>query len=134
MFTYTYTMGKLGTNNVTVTYAGSSNYEASEANTTVEVNKKEAVITLDPISPVNQKENITIKGKIIDKDGKSISGAQVKITINGSPKTLKADSDGVFTYTYTLSNVGTNNITAVFNGNNSFEATNATLTVDVIKN
>lgn len=133
VFTYNYTMSKLGTNNITVTYAGSTNYEETNTTTTVEISKKRAVITLNPIKSVNQKENITITGKITDNDGNFISGAHVRITINNRPKTLTADASGVFTHTYTMSKEGTNNITAIFNGNNNYEATNTTMTVEVIK-
>ncbi len=132
-FTHTFTMNTVGENTITATYAGSTSYEAAEAITTVEVVKAEAVITLDPIESVTKGDNATFTGKLTDANGKAIANAQVKITINGSPKTLRTDENGVFTHTFKMIKEGTNNITAIFNGNNDFAAAETSSTVEVVK-
>ncbi len=132
-FTHTFTMNTVGENIITATYAGSASYEAAEAEITVEVVKAEAVITLDPIESVTKGDNATFTGKLTDANGKAIANAQVRITINGSPKTLRTDENGVFTHTFKMIKEGTNNITAVFNGNNDFAAAETSSTVEVVK-
>lgn len=126
-------MGKTGENNISVTYAGSNSYISSEASTTVEVSKTESVIIIDSLGTINKGDNVTISGKITDKNNNAIANAQVKITINGSPKTVKSDSNGVFVYNYIMNRLGDNDITVIFNGNNNFLATNTTSIVNVVK-
>jgi len=132
-FTHTYTMGKLGENTITVSYAGSNNYVGADAETTVEVTKAKSVITLDDIESVTKGESATFTGTLTDEEGNAIANAQVKITINGSQKTLKTDANGVFTHTFKMIKEGTNNITAAFNGNNDYAEANTNSTVEVIK-
>ena len=132
-FTHNYTMNKVGETTITAAYAGSTSYEATNTTTTLEVTKAKTAITLEPIESVNNGENITITGTVTDEECNAVANAQVKVIINGSPKTLRADANGVFTYTYTMKTVGTNNITAVFNGNSNYDATNETVTVEVVK-
>ena len=132
-FTHTYTFGQIGENTIEVTYAGSANYVKAENQTTVEVVKAQPVITLDQIDQVNKGETATFTGKLTDAEGNAIANAQIKLTINGSQKTLTTDADGAFTHTFKMTKEGTNNITAVFNGNNDYAAAETNSTVMVIK-
>ena len=132
-FTHTYTFGKVGENTITATYAGSNNYEAANAETTVNVTKTQATITLAPIEDVTVGSMASISGTLVYADGNPIANAQVKVLINGSPKTLKTDENGAFTHTFKMTKEGPNNITAVFNGNNDYAATETNSTVTVIK-
>jgi len=131
-FTHTYTFGQVGENTITATYAGSTNYDEATTETTVEVAKAKAVITLDDMESVSKGESATFTGKLTDEEGNAIANAQVKLTINGSQKTLKTDANGVFTHTFKMTKEGTNNITAVFNGNNDYAAANTNSTVEVV--
>ena len=126
-------MTKEGTNNITATYAGNSIYEAVEGEITVEVAKAESVISITPIESVTKGETITISGSLKDAKGTAIANAQVKLNINGSPKTLRTNENGEFTHTFKMTKEGTNNITAIFNGNNDYAATETNSTVEVIK-
>lgn len=132
-FTHTYTFGKIGQNTITTTYTGSNSYDESEAITTVDVEKAKATITLTPIEKTAKDSNVTITGSLTDTQDNAIANAQVRITVNNSPKTLRTDENGLFTYVYTMKNIGTNNITAIFNGNNNFEAIETFTTAEVIK-
>ena len=132
-FTHTFKMTKEGTNNITATYAGNSIYEAVEGEITVEVAKAESVISITPIESVTKGETITISGSLKDAKGTAIANAQVKLNINGSPKTLRTNENGEFTHTFKMTKEGTNNITAIFNGNNDYAATETNSTVEVIK-
>jgi len=99
----------------------------------VNVTKTQATITLAPIEDVTVGSMVSISGTLVYADGNPIANAQVKVTINGSPKTLKTDENGAFTHTFKMTKEGTNNITAVFNGNNDYAATETNSTVMVIK-
>ena len=134
VFTHTYTMSKLGENNITVTYAGGTYYQAGKLSTIVEVTKANAVITLDNSSnDVVQGSNATFSGKLTDENGIAIANAQVKIIINGSAKTLKTDADGLFNHIFKMTKEGTNNVTVTFAGNNYYQEANITSTIEVIK-
>lgn len=133
VFTHSYVMNKVGINNITVIYNGNNYYDSSNVSITVNVTKTESKIVLNDISPVNKGSNVTITGKVVDVNGNALSGVQVKIMINGSSKTLRTDSNGVFTHYYIMSKVGINNITAIFKGNNDFDTAQTNTTVEVIK-
>ena len=126
-------MTKEGTNNITATYAGSDDYEAAETAITVEVTKAKAVISISPMENVIKGETVTFSGSLKDAKGTAIANAQVKLNINGSPKTLRTNENGEFTHTFKMTKEGTNNITAIFNGNNDYAATETNSTVEVIK-
>jgi len=132
-FTHTFTMNSLGENIITATYTGSTTYQAAETETTVEVVKAEAVITLNPIESVTKGDTVIFTGKLTDSNGKAIVNAQVKLKINGSQKTLRTNENGAFTHTFKMIKEGTNNITAEFNGNNDYTAAETNSTVEVIK-
>ena len=131
-FTHTYTFGQIGENTIKVTYAGSANYDEAENQTTVEVTKAQPVITLDDIEEVTKGDTATFTGTLTDAEGNAIANAQVKITINGSQKTLKTDANGAFTHTFKMTKEGTNNITVAYSGSNDFEAAETTTTVEVV--
>lgn len=132
VFTYTYTMNKIGSNNITVKYLGSAKYAEAEATTTVEVKKSTTTITINPVEKAPKFGSTTISGTITDENGNGVANAQVKIMINGSPKTIKADAKGVFSHDFILGRLGTNNITVTYAGSNSYESANATTTIEVI--
>ena len=129
-FTYEATLSKVGVNNITASYLGSTRYNPSNATTTVDVTAIETSIELDEIAPIKSGESITISGKLVDANGNPVVGT-IKLLINNGKATVKTDSNGVFTYDYTLSKVGTNNITVSYLGANRYTASEATTTVTV---
>lgn len=133
VFTHSYVMNKVGTNNITVSYNGNNYYESSNVSFTVNVTKRQSKVILNDIPSINSGNNVTVAGTVTDDDGTAISAAQVKITINGSSKTLRTDDNGVFTYTYPMNKVGTNNITVIYKGSNTYETAQTSTTVEVIK-
>jgi uncharacterized protein YfaP (DUF2135 family) len=133
VFTHTYIMGKVGENIISATYEGSINYAASESSTTVDVEKTDSVITIDALDTIYKGDNVAISGKVTDKQGKAIAYVQVKITVNGSPKTVKCNENGEFIHHYIMNRLGENDITVIFNGNNNYLATSTTSIVEVEK-
>ena len=130
VFTYEYAFTKVGINNITASYMGANRYTESTATLTVEITAMDTVLTLDSINDAKKGENITVSGKLVDEKGNPIVGT-VKLTINGARATVKTDESGVFTYDYTVTKVGTNNITASYLGANRYSASNATATATV---
>ena len=130
VFSYATVLSKVGVNNITATYMGANRYTASESATAVEVTCMDTVLTLDSISDAKKGETITVSGKLVDANGMAVVGT-VKLNINGARATVKTDSEGVFSYDYTVSKVGINNITASYLGANRYSASNTSTTVTV---
>ncbi|RAP48975.1 MAG: hypothetical protein BZ138_08455, partial [Methanosphaera sp. rholeuAM270] len=92
MFTYTAKATSVGTNNVTVTYAGNNNYNKVTQKATFKVVKQDLIVTIDNIDPVRFKENVTISGRFVDGNSKPIGNTLLTITINGKKYTAKTNA------------------------------------------
>ena len=132
VFTYTFVASKVGVNNISASYLESTKYLASNTTATVEVTAMDTQIVFDKISSAKKGEKITISGKLLDENGNAITGT-IKLLINNGRATVKTDKNGVFTYEYTVTKVGVNNITASYLGANRYSASNATTTAQVEK-
>ena len=129
-FSYNYTTSRVGVNNVTATYLESAKYTANNTTTTFTIEPQSTKLTINPIKTVTAKTNITISGKLSDKNGKGFYGT-VKLLINNGRATVKTDTSGLYSYTYTASRVGVNNITASYLGSEKYLETNTTSTFTV---
>ena len=123
----------MGTNNITVTYAGNSYYTSVSAKKTFQVSKQNMNITLTKIKSVAYGENITITGKLMDKTGKLLTNTPLKLNINKKTVSVKTNTKGVYKYTYKVTIVGTNNITVTYAGNNNYNKITTKTTVKIIK-
>jgi len=131
VFSYEYTLTKVGTNNLTLSYLGANRYTPSNTVTTVVVSALNTKLTIDPVT-AKKGETITLSGKLVDEKDNPVVGT-VKLIINGGRATVKTDSEGVFTYDYTVSKVGINNITATYLGANRYTQTTISSTIEVVK-
>ena len=132
VFTYDYVFTKVGINNITATYMGANRYTESTQTLTVEITPRDTILTIDSIKDAKKGETVTITGKLTDDNGEAVVGT-IKLTINGARATVKTDENGVFTYEYTVTKVGVNNITASYLGANRYSASNTSTTVKVNK-
>ncbi|RAP50556.1 MAG: hypothetical protein BZ136_01105 [Methanosphaera sp. rholeuAM74] len=132
-FAINYTATTVGINNMTVTFNGNSVYYSAFVFNTFTVGKKDTVITLDDISGAEYSDRIAIGGRFARSTGVALSNANIVLTVNGARYTVKTDANGNFAINYTLTKVGTNNITAAFNGNSVYNAVNASKTFEVGK-
>ncbi len=132
VFTYNFVASKVGTNNITASYLESTKYLATNTTATVEVTAMDTQIVFDEISSAKKGEKITISGKLVDENGNAVTGT-IKLLINNGRATVKTNENGVFTYEYTVTKVGVNNITASYLGANRYTATEATTTAQVEK-
>jgi len=90
-------------------------------------------ISLDKIPNTKKDETITISGKVVDENNKTISNAAVRLNINGLQKTLRTDVNGVYAFNYTVTKAGTTNVTACVLAINKYAASNVTTKVSVAK-
>jgi parallel beta-helix repeat protein len=120
VFTYTYKTATIGQNNISVTYDGNSKYAKATQKLTFDVIRKDTVITLNKINNTKKSSNAVITGKITSSSGVILKNVDVVIKINNKKFTVKSDSEGVFTYSYKTTTVGTNNVTVSYAGNSRY--------------
>ncbi|MEE3324347.1 MAG: Ig-like domain repeat protein [Methanosphaera sp.] len=135
--TGTYTLSvattQTGTNKVSIGYSGNDKYEAYETNTTFQVlGKQPVIVTYEPISNVNYGENVTITGKFMTSNGKTISNSNVKIYINGVKYLAKTDKTGTYTLSVATTQTGTNKVSIGYSGNDKYEAYETNTTFQVL--
>ena len=133
IYAYKTTNAKVGTNNVTVTFTATDKYAASTAKTTFKLNKATPTLKINPISAVKFKDSVKITGSLIGANNKVISNANIILKINKKSVTVKTAKDGSFTYTTKATAMGTNNITATYNGNGNFNKVSKKVTFKVNK-
>ena len=129
---YTTTANTTGTNNITVTYNGNTNYNPNMTNMTIIVNKQDSIIIIDPVSAAKIFENITLNGTLKNINEEEMENTTITIQINQETVQVKTDNAGRWTYTFKAKTVGTNNITATYNGNTNYNpyTTNRTFSVN----
>ncbi|RAP44244.1 MAG: hypothetical protein BZ136_09015, partial [Methanosphaera sp. rholeuAM74] len=132
-YSVNYTATKVGTNNVTATFAGNSVYNPVNTTKTFTVNKKDTKITLNNIATTQYSNKITITGKLTRSTGEVLSNAAITVKVNGVNYTTKTDANGSYSVNYTATKVGTNNVTAIFAGNSVYNAKNVSKTFVVNK-
>ncbi|MBR0471601.1 MAG: Ig-like domain repeat protein [Methanosphaera sp.] len=133
VYKYTTTARNTGTNNVTVSATANDKYTTSSAKTTFKVNKANPTLKLNSITAVKFKDKVTVTGSLMDNTNKAISSASITLKINKKSVTVKTAKDGSFTYTTTATTMGTNNITATYNGNTKYNKATTKTTFKVAK-
>ncbi len=121
----------VGTNTVTVTYAGNGTYLTSSASTTFAVNKKSSTITATSTSNLAINDNVTISGKLTSESN-AVSNAKLVINVNNKNTTVKTDSSGNYKLVTSASVLGSNTATVTYAGNSTYlsSATTTTFTVN----
>ena len=132
-FTKTIVSSVVGTNNVTVSYAGSDSYNSSTNKTTFKVEKLGTKLSLDKISDSKVGDGINIKGKLVDENNKAIANQTVTINVNGKDYTVTTDNDGTYTKTLTADTSGKNNVSVSYNGNSNYTSSSNKTTFNVKK-
>lgn len=132
-YSITYLAKRVGTNNLTVSYKGSSVCLANSTSTSFNINRKMVKIVLDPIANVKFKEDNTISGKFTDIGGHALLNTNLKLKINDQTFTVNTGDDGRFAYRIKATNIGNNKVTASFAGNSNYGKNSTTLSFNVNK-
>ena len=133
VYKYTTSAWSVGTSNVTVSTIANDKYTSSSAKTTFKVNKAKPVLKINSISAVKYKDKVTVTGSLMDNNNKAINGAQITLKINSKSVKVKTGKDGSFTYTTSATSMGTNNVTATYNGNTKYNKVTGKTTFKVNK-
>ena len=121
-----------GTNNVTVT-AGNDTVETQPVKDTINGRKIDTHITINPTSDVVVDEPVNITGTLTDENNNPIHGAQVTVTVDGTPQTVTTDTNGKYTATFPTSNVGEKPVTAEYLGNDKYNGAKTEDILNVVK-
>ncbi|RAP51225.1 MAG: hypothetical protein BZ138_05705 [Methanosphaera sp. rholeuAM270] len=122
----------VGTNNVTVSYPGNQRYNKASAKTSFNVVAKDTKITINKISQAQYSDKVTVTGKLISTNNNPIMNSLVVVSVNGVRKSVKTNSNGVYTSKVTANKIGVNNVSVVFNGNAKYKRQNASTTFKVV--
>ena len=132
-FVINYVTATAGVNNITFTYNGNNEYEATTDTTTFNVigDKKETNFLYYQIKDTNLGNTVKISAKLLSDD-QPVKSQNVIVTINGEEYTAKTSSTGYFVINYVTTTAGVNNITFTYSGNNEYEATTDTTSFNII--
>ena len=108
---------------ITATFNADDYYYGSSSITTTNVIKKDTKITLDPIETKEYLSVLRLTGKLTDNNGNNLNSMNVNFNINGRKYTVTTDNYGEFALNYQTRDVGQNNITVSYSGNNIYTAT-----------
>lgn len=86
-------------------------YKGARNNTKFNVLLADAIISMNPISNVYVQDNVTITGKLVDKQQKPIAYQTITITVNGETYTAVTDKEGNYNQTVPNAREGKNNVT-----------------------
>jgi len=117
-FTVNYTVTSYDPQTVKFTFAGNSNYESKTNSTTLKV-KQPTTIELYSMSTVKVGSTIKVSGKLLS-NGAGVKNQNVVVKVNNNSYTAKTYSSGYFTINYTVTNVGTNNVTFTYAGSTAY--------------
>lgn len=111
-----------GTNNVSVGYNGNDKYAAGEVNTTFNAEKQDVIVSVDSIADSIYADNVTITGKFTDVNGKAIINSNVRVFVNGKKYLSRTDSEGIYVLNAKVTNVGVNNVSVGYGGNDKYNS------------
>ena len=132
IFTYNYLVTRVGINNISATYKGSTKYTVSTASSIINVEKTGTKIVLNEVGTVKQKSKVDITGQLCDENDKGIYGT-VKLLINSGRATVKTDDNGLFTYSFNATQSGENTVKANYIESTNYEASESLTMFAVIK-
>lgn len=125
VFEYKTVAKTVGSNKVTVSYAGTDDYLASNATKTFKVAKKESKIIIDPIATVAVNDEVKVTGKIVSTSGVALGHTHISLTYNGQSRNVLADCEGVFRTTFKANKEGTQGVSVKYAGNTNYLGSSA---------
>ena len=133
IYSYTFKASTLGTNNVTVSYAGNSRFIGASASTNFNVvNKTGTKITVNTLGDIQKDSYVTVTGRYTAVTGINLTYTPIKIVINGATYTNKTNGNGIYSYTFKASTLSTNNVSVSYAGNARFIGASASTAFNVV--
>ena len=109
-----------GNNQITISYSGNDEYNPVEVTDSVTIDKKDVIITINPIQNITFTQTTNISGLLTDKEENAIKNAEIVLDVDGVEVILKTNNQGQYSTIFNTTNIGLNNVTATFNGNNIY--------------
>nr|WQH65246.1 Ig-like domain repeat protein [Methanosphaera sp. ISO3-F5] len=120
-----------GEHALNITYEGITKYSANSTIYTVTIPKINTTIIPEAVSAVKINDTIIVNGTLVDQFNNPVGPATVNISINGINATVPVDVDGKFTYTNTTNITGINNVTIVYDGNDTYNGSSVSFNFTV---
>jgi len=124
----------VGTHNISMSFAGDSNYSGCSASTSINVKNTQLTFSISPTS-ATVNSNVTLTATLKTASGSFISGKTITFTDTTSGlSTTQTTVNGVASKVYTIpssSAIGTHNWTASFAGDSTYSAISASTTLNV---
>ena len=121
-----------GTYTATISYKGSSNYQASSTTAKVKVTKAGTVISAPDVSVTYKDPNGALVATIVNEHGKPLV-VSLNVNINGKDYTVKTDSNGQASIAVGSLSPGTYTATISYKGSSNYQASSTTAKVTVTK-
>ena len=121
-----------GTYTATISYKGSSNYQASNTTAQVVVTKATTIITADDISLAYRDPNGELVATVVNEHGKTLI-VDLKVTLNGKTYTARTNSSGQASISLYNVTPGTYTATISYKGSGNYKASTTTAQVTVTK-
>ena len=121
-----------GTYTATISYKGSSNYEASSSTAKVTVTKAGTVISAPKVNVAYKDPNGELVATIVNEHGKPLV-VTLSVNLNGKTYSVKTDSNGQASIPIDTSTPGTYTATISYKGSSNYEASSTTAKVTVTK-
>lgn len=123
-FEYELNATRVGTNNITAIFTGSTKYELSTGNIIFDVLPYNTEVLLDEVKDVKLGEVNVISGRVVDDSDGFVAKAVVKFIINNGRASVRCDDEGYFRYEYKTTRTGRINVVAMYLGNKKYTPSN----------
>ncbi|RAP48707.1 MAG: hypothetical protein BZ135_00210 [Methanosphaera sp. rholeuAM6] len=132
-FTYEKTEKETGTYKVTLQYNSNDYYNEKTVTKSIKIDKKDSKIYLNSIASQEPGIKLNVFGQLTDNKSQAISNAKINIKINDDKHELSTDENGYYLLQYTTKNIGTNNVSVSYSGNEYYKSSNTTAKFTVKK-
>ena len=109
------------------------NYNLSKITKSFIVDKKDTLITINPIEDNSYSDQIILTGKLTDIDGNIIPQAIITIKYNSKSSQVLSDDNGEFNLELSDIIIGQNNVNVTFSGNQYYNPTSQSITFNTKK-
>ena len=133
IFSYNFKAGLIGKNNVSVSYKGNNRYAGAQENISFDVTRIITKIVVNPISDLEFGCDAVISGRYVDSRGTNLTYTPLDLVINSRKYIVKTDSHGVFSFIFKAAEIGKNNLTISYPGNNHFMSTKENISFEVTR-